>query len=135
MDRALLGVFAEQVLAGTGGPVGDLGCGPGRITTHLDLLGLDAFGIDLSPGMVAVARRAYPHLRFEVGSLTALDLPDGGLGGALAWYSVIHTPPQRQPLVFAEFDRLLRPGPPLQMACRAGEHQPVQRNPRCVSGV
>jgi SAM-dependent methyltransferase len=125
MDRALLGVFAEQVLAGTGGPVGDLGCRPGRITTHLDLLGLDAVGIDLSPGMVAVARRAYPHLGFAVGSLTALDLPDGGLAGALAWYSVIHTPPERQPLVFAEFARVLRPGAPLLMAFQVGDDEPV----------
>lgn len=31
-DRATLGVFAERVLAGGDGPVGDLGCGPGRLT-------------------------------------------------------------------------------------------------------
>jgi SAM-dependent methyltransferase len=116
----MLGVFAEQVLAGGGGPVADLGCGPGRITTHLHALGLDAFGIDLSPAMVEVARRAYPHLRFDVGSISALELPDGGLGGALAWYSVIHTPPERLPGVFAEFARVLRPGAPLLMAFQAG---------------
>ncbi|OMQ13964.1 SAM-dependent methyltransferase [Modestobacter sp. VKM Ac-2676] len=125
MDRALLGVFAEQVLAGGGGPVGDLGCGPGRITTHLADLGLDAFGVDLSPGMVAVARRRHPQLRFDVGSLTALDLPDGGLSGALAWYSVIHTPPARQPAVFAELMRVLRPGAPLLLAFQAGADEPV----------
>jgi len=125
MDRALLGLFAEQVLAGGSGPVGDLGCGPGRITTHLDVLGLEAFGIDLSPGMVDVARRRYPHLRFQVGSLAALPLPDGGLAGALAWYSVIHTPPQRQPAVFAECARVLRPGAPLLTAFQAGDDEPV----------
>jgi SAM-dependent methyltransferase len=123
MDRAMLGVFAEQVLAGGGGPVADLGCGPGRITTHLHALGLDAFGIDLSPAMVGVARRAYPHLRFDVGSISALELPDGGLGGALAWYSVIHTPPERLPGVFAEFARVLRPGAPLLMAFQAGDER------------
>jgi hypothetical protein len=37
--------------------------------------------------MVDLARRAHPHLRFEVGSLGALGLPDGALAGALAWYS------------------------------------------------
>ena len=75
MDRAVLGVFAEQVLAGGGGPVADLGCGPGRITAHLADAGLAAFGVDLSPGMVAVARARHPWLRFEVGTLEALDLP------------------------------------------------------------
>jgi len=125
MDRALLGVFAEQVRAGDGGPVGDLGCGPGRLTTHLHALGLDAFGVDLSPGMVAVARRQYPHLRFEVGSLEALPLADASLAGALTWYSVIHTPPERQPVVFAECARVLRPGAPLLTAFQAADDEPV----------
>ena len=123
LDRALLAVFAEEVVAGGGGPVADLGCGPGRITAHLAQLGLDVFGLDLSPGMVAVARRAHPRLRFDVGSLEALDVPDAALAGALAWYSVIHTPPERLPVVFAEFARVLRPGAPLVMAFQAGDER------------
>jgi ubiquinone/menaquinone biosynthesis C-methylase UbiE len=46
---------------------------------------LPAFGIDLSPEMIAVARRTYPDLRFEVGSMLRLDLPDAALGGVLAF--------------------------------------------------
>ncbi|WP_338106353.1 class I SAM-dependent methyltransferase [Micromonospora terminaliae] len=65
LDRALLGAFAELARA-TGGVVADLGCGPGHVTAHLAALGVDAFGVDLSPRMVALARRAYPELRFAV---------------------------------------------------------------------
>ena len=125
MDRAVLGVLVEQVQAGGGGPVGDLGCGPGRITAHLAAAGLDVFGVDLSPGMVDVARRTHPRLRFDVGSLSALDLPDGGLAGAVAWYSLIHTPPEGQPQVFGELARVLRPGAPLALAFQAGADEPV----------
>ncbi|MGW2695211.1 class I SAM-dependent methyltransferase [Streptomyces sp. NPDC001296] len=120
-DRAMLGVFAERVLAGGGGPVGDLGCGPGRVTTYLDKLGLDAFGIDLSPGMVAVARRTHPALRFEVGSMTELPLADGTLAGALVWYSTVHTPPLELPRYFREFHRVLAPGGHLLTAFKVGD--------------
>ncbi|MFJ7218609.1 class I SAM-dependent methyltransferase [Amycolatopsis sp. NPDC098790] len=120
-DRAMLNTFAE--LVGATGPVGDLGCGPGRLTGHLASLGLDVFGVDLSPGMVAVARRAHPELRFEVGSLTALALEDGSLTGALAWYSLIHTPPEQLPVVVAELARVLAPGGRLLTAFQVGDER------------
>src|SRR5688572_7718050 len=69
-DRALLAGFAEVVSAGGGGPVADLGCGPGGVTAYLRGLGLDAFGVDLSSAMVDIARRRHPEIRFEVGSMT-----------------------------------------------------------------
>ena len=127
LDRAMLTVFAERVLLDGGGAVGDLGCGPGRVTAYLHERGLDAFGIDLSPGMVGVARETYPHLRFEVGSLDHLDLEDGALAGAVVWYSLIHTPPAEQPRVFAELRRVLAPGGHLVLAFQVGEDQHVHR--------
>src|SRR5689334_10962872 len=90
LDTALFGTFAELVKAAGGGPVADVGCGPGRATVLLSRLGLDAFGIDLSPGMLALARQAYPQLRFDEGEMRRLELPDGALGGLLAYYSIIH---------------------------------------------
>jgi SAM-dependent methyltransferase len=121
LDRALLAAFAELVHADGAGPVGDLGCGPGRVTAHLRCLGLSAFGVDLSPAMVALARRAYPDLRFDEGSLTAVDAADGALGGIVAWYSIIHTPPEELPMVFAEFRRVLAPGGHLLLAFQVGD--------------
>ncbi|MFJ3085914.1 class I SAM-dependent methyltransferase [Streptomyces sp. NPDC086838] len=126
LDRAVLGAFAEYVRAGGGGPVADLGCGPGRVTAHLRGLGLSAFGVDLSPGMVAEARRRHPELRFEVGTMTALDLADGALGGALAWYSLVHTPPQELGAYVAEFHRVLAPGGHLLIAFKAGGDEGVR---------
>lgn len=109
MERGLLASFAELATA-VGGPVADLGCGPGHITAYLASLGLDAFGVDLSPEMIRVARAAHPGLRFEVGSMAALEVADGALSGILSRYSIIHTPPEDVPAVLAEFRRVLAPG-------------------------
>jgi SAM-dependent methyltransferase len=122
-DRAMLRAFADLVAAAGGGLVADVGCGPGRVTAHLDGLGLDAFGIDLSPRMIAVARADHPSLRFEVGSMTALDLADGALAGVVAWYSIIHFPPEALPAVFAELSRVLAPGGRLLLAFQVGDER------------
>jgi SAM-dependent methyltransferase len=122
VGRALLGAFAESVDAG-GGPVADVGCGPGHVTAYLASLGLDAFGVDLSPGQVAIAREAYPSLRFEVGSMTGLDLADGSLAGIVAWWSIVHTPPDELPAVFAEFERTLAPGGHVVIGFHAGDER------------
>lgn len=121
LERALLAVFAELVKTDGLGPVADVGCGTGRVTAHLHAEGVDIFGIDLSPGMLAVARRGHPELRFEVGSMLALDLPDSELGGVLAWYSTVHVPDDRLPDAFAEFHRVLAPGGHLLLGCQAGD--------------
>jgi SAM-dependent methyltransferase len=109
-ERAFLALFAEQVRTAGGGPVADVGCGPGRITALLRRHGLDAFGIDLSPAMIALARRDLPGVRFEVGSMTDLDLPDASVVGLIAWYSLIHIPDDEIGTVLAHFHRVLRPG-------------------------
>ncbi|MBB5923854.1 SAM-dependent methyltransferase [Actinoalloteichus hoggarensis] len=119
--RAALAVFADRVRAAGGGPVADVGCGPGHVTAHLRGIGVDAFGIDLSPGMIDVARRDHPGLRFQVGSMTHLHLGDASVAGLLAWWSSIHVPDDEVPIVFAHFHRILRPGGPLQLGFHVGD--------------
>jgi SAM-dependent methyltransferase len=129
LDRALLGVYAELVGGGGGGTVADLGCGPGRLTGYLSSLGLRVFGLDLSEGMLAIARRENPGLRFERGSMLELDLADGSLAGAVSWYSSIHTPVDQLPSLFAEFHRVLAPGGHLLLAFQAGDAPRRHDNP------
>jgi SAM-dependent methyltransferase len=118
-DKAILGAFAELVRAN--GPVLDVGCGPGDALAHLRTRGVKVFGVDLSPGMVDVARWANPGVRIDVGSMTALDRPNGALGGLVAWYSIIHIPPEELPAVFAEFHRVLVPRGHLLLAFQVGD--------------
>ncbi|WP_200308015.1 class I SAM-dependent DNA methyltransferase [Streptomyces adelaidensis] len=128
LERALLRAFAEVVRTNGDGEVADLGCGPGHVTAHLHGLGLNAFGVDASPVMIELAREAHPRLRFEVGSMAALDIEDGALGGVLSRWSVIHTPPRDLPAVLAEFARVLAPGGHLLIEFPAtdGPHKETQ---------
>lgn len=118
--RGSLALFADLVQREGGGPVVDVGCGPGYVTSHLHDLGVDAFGIDLSPSMIAIARRDYPGLRFQVGTMTDLDLTTDSVAGMVAFWSVIHIPDHAVPGVFAEFHRVLRPGGPLLVGFHVG---------------
>ncbi|MEU6588356.1 methyltransferase domain-containing protein [Streptomyces sp. NPDC046881] len=119
LERALLAAYAEQV--GPGGRVADLGCGPGAVTAHLAELGLSVFGLDLSESMIAIARRDFPRLRFEQGSMRELSVADGSLAGVVSWYSSIHTPVDELPDLFAEFHRVLAPGGRLLLAFQVGD--------------
>ncbi|MEV4173854.1 methyltransferase domain-containing protein [Nonomuraea sp. NPDC049709] len=110
LDRALIDTFVDLVKASGAGPIADLGCGPGHITAYLHARGVPVLGIDLSPGMIEQARSEHPGLRFEVGSMFALDLADGSIGGVFSHHSIIHTPPEQVHEVFDEFARVLAPG-------------------------
>ncbi|MFE4952453.1 class I SAM-dependent methyltransferase [Leifsonia sp. NPDC056665] len=121
IERAMLTAFAEQVAADGGGAVADIGCGPGRVSGFLAGIGVDVRGVDLSPGMIEVARRDHPGIPFEVASMARLPYRDGELAGALAWYSIIHIPQEEQDAVCAEFARVVRPGGRLLLGFQVSE--------------
>ncbi|MBE8525807.1 class I SAM-dependent methyltransferase [Amycolatopsis sp. H6(2020)] len=114
--KAALTLFAAQV----DGPAVDVGCGPGHFTAYLASLGVDASGVDLSPGMIDLARRSHPELRFEVGSMTDLALPDASVAGVLASWSLIHLPDESVPAALGHFHRVLRPAGLLMIGYHVG---------------
>lgn len=123
VDMALLGLFAYQVQLAGGGPVADLGCGTGRVLAVLARLGVQGFGLDRSPGMIAQSRSAHSELPVGVASMAALPLHDEGLAGAVAWYSLIHTPLADLPTLVGEIARVVRPGGLVLVAFQAGDER------------
>jgi trans-aconitate methyltransferase len=65
LDRAMLAGFAGLVERKR--VVTDVGCGTGATSRMLSDFGLDVLGIDLSPNMIAEARRCTPNVCFVVG--------------------------------------------------------------------
>jgi len=119
----------EQHLGHLVGPVLDLGCGPGHLTGYLHAAGCEVTGIDLVPAFVAHARRTYPGVPFEVGSLTDVARADDSVAGVLAWYSLIHVEPRELDGALVGIRRLLAPGGVLVMGffegsvCEPFEHR------------
>jgi SAM-dependent methyltransferase len=111
VERALLGCLAELAGRDTDGrPIGDVGCGPGHVAAYLAERGVPVLGVDLSPRMVEAARRRYPALTFEVGSMTALPAADAAWAGAVCAYAIIHLGPDERPDAYAELARVIAPG-------------------------
>lgn len=122
-DRWLL----ERLVPLAGGrPLADVGCGPGHTTFHLAASGARVAGFDLSPAMVAEARRRYSELSFEVADLTDLPLPGagddaGGWAVIAAWYSLVHLAASELPPAIALLAGRLRPGGWLAVAVHLGD--------------
>jgi ubiquinone/menaquinone biosynthesis C-methylase UbiE len=125
IDQSLLIAFIELVKRHIG-RVADVGCGPGRVAAFMAERDLDVVGVDVSQAMLAVARTAHPHITFQVGQLDALPIETGELAGAVCWYSIIYTPPDRLAEAFDELKRVLLPGGYLLLAFQA-EGEPVHR--------
>mgnify|MGYP000129384462 CR=1 FL=1 len=123
LDMAMIEAFRARLRPTAGRKVIDAGCGTGRLSAHLAHAGLDVTGVDLSPGMVQMARRRHPGLAFEVGELTRLTVAAGAADGIIAWYSIIHSSPSELPQIVGEFRRVLRPGGFALIAFQVGSGQ------------
>jgi len=117
-DREVLHRFAQEVEGR--GQVCDIGCGPGHVTRYLQNAGADVFGLDISPGMVELARQLNPGTRFVVGDMLALDLPEGGLTGAVVFYAIVNIQKEFLLAVFREMCRVLQSGGLLLLAFHIG---------------
>ena len=123
LDRAIINAFIEYVQTAEVSSILDAGCGAGRMTGLLAAQGALVSGVDLSPAMIAIARRKHPDLAFDVADLSQLPAEDDQFGGVFAWYSIIHTAPAELPRLFAEFFRVLASGGFLLLGFQVGEGQ------------
>ncbi|BDG02243.1 methyltransferase domain-containing protein [Anaeromyxobacter oryzae] len=108
------GSVLELAALRDGETVVDLGCGRGgdvlRAAAAVGDRGV-AIGVDSSPAMIAAARApsADRHrIRFLLGDLAAVPLPDGAADAVVSSCAINHAPDK--PAVYREIRRLLRPG-------------------------
>jgi ubiquinone/menaquinone biosynthesis C-methylase UbiE len=98
-------------------PIGtalDAACGTGRHAAYLASLGHSVTGVDISAGMLDVARAKVPQADFRQGDLHQLPVPDQHADLVVCSLALTHVP-ELAP-VPAEFARVLRPGGHLVIA-------------------
>ena len=124
-DRELIVRWARECR----GRIVDAGCGPGHWTAFLHDLGLDVEGVDPVDAFISIARRHHPHVSYQQGSFASL--PAARYGAALAWYSLIHTPPRDLPETLASLKGSLTPQGNLLIGFFAGNR--VEEFPHAVA--
>jgi SAM-dependent methyltransferase len=81
---------------GSGTRVLDVGCGLGTLSAAAAARGATVVGADLAEGMLAEARRRYPHVEFVHADAEALPFADDAFDVALGAFIVNHLPhPER----------------------------------------
>lgn len=119
-DRTYLKAFADRNKSK--GKILDIGCGTGHISKFLYDCGCShVTGIDLSPGMIEVARNFYPDLSFETGDMLSLPYQDQSIHGAIAMYSIIHFDYEDIEKAFKEISRILLPTSDFLLSFHIGE--------------
>ncbi len=97
-----------------GGRAIDIATGTGKVAADLCRRvqpGGDVLGVDISPGMIGVARRRFdrsPGLTFVVGDALALPAPDAWFDAATIAFGMRNLPDYERG--FAEMRRVVRPG-------------------------
>jgi ubiquinone/menaquinone biosynthesis C-methylase UbiE len=119
LDRRLLDRFAESVR--NAGVACDLGCGPGQVARYLHERGIHVCGMDLSTGMIQVARRLNPGIEFNPGDMRALPVRENTWAGITAFYAIVNLPPGDIVQALQEMMRVLAPGGRLLLTFHTGE--------------
>jgi len=89
----------------------DAGCGAGRDTKVFHDKGVNVVGIDISEGLLEVARRENPDITFIAADFTDLPLEDQSFDGVWSHASLVHLETiEEVGKALSEFSRVLKPG-------------------------
>lgn len=98
----------------------DAGCGFGRDSKAFFDRGYKITGIDLSSGLLKIAKEKYPQINFVKGNLLSLPFKDESFNGVWAHASLVHFDEDSQiKKALDEFNRVLKPNGILHVTVKA----------------
>lgn len=116
-----------QSLEGT--KILDVGCGNGRDCKYISQKGFDVNGIDLSVGMLEIAKERVPEGKFEVMDITDITYPDNSYDGIISNCSLFHVPSEELPKTLESFARILKPNGKLLLILQEGLGETMVEEP------
>jgi SAM-dependent methyltransferase len=114
ITRALAGSLLDAAAVGAGTRVLDVGCGPGVVCGLAAARGAAPTGVDVSPGMLAEARRRLPEVAFVEADVVALPFASGSFDACVGGFVLNHLPAPEAAL--ADLARVLAPGGALALS-------------------
>ena len=78
--------------AGAGSKLIDIATGPGSVAAKASRLGASCIGVDLSPEMIALARRSHPDIDFRVAEVEHLPFADRSFDAVVCNFGLGHFP-------------------------------------------
>lgn len=116
-----------QSLEGT--KILDVGCGNGKDCKYISQKGFDINGIDLSVGMLEIAKERVPEGKFEVMDIANITYPDNSYDGIISNCSLFHVPTEELPKTLESFARILKPNGKLLLILQEGLGETMVEEP------
>jgi ubiquinone/menaquinone biosynthesis C-methylase UbiE len=108
VTRQVIDPLLDAAMVRDGMRLLDVACGTGELAGRAAERGAAPTGVDLSEGMVALARKLQPAIDFAQADAEKLPYADGSFGAATAAFVLNHVP--SPPGAAAELARVLAPG-------------------------
>ena len=108
MTALAITALLDAATVGRGTRVLDVVCGPGRVVAEAAAQVAAATGVDVAPGMVALARSLHPGIAFREADVEDLPLGDGDFDALVCGFGLGHFP--RPELAVAECSRVVAAG-------------------------
>ena len=125
-DNKYIDAFLES-LQGT--KILDAGCGNGKDCKYISEKGFDINGIDLSVGMLNIAKEKVPNGKFEIMDITDITYPEDSYDGIISNCSLFHIPVEELPKTLESFRKILKPNGKLLLILQEGTGEMMVEEP------
>ena len=98
----------------------DAGCGNGKDCKYISEKGFEVNGIDLSIGMLEIAKEKVPNGKFEVMDIANITIPENSYDGIISNCSLFHIPSEELPQTLESFARILKSNGKLLLVLQEG---------------